>query len=75
MNFHFCKVGKTITSNNKSFSLKHAENRYIRFREETSNFEPIDMSLSDLSCYKSKKLKLHVVNLKRTNSKYLDVVF
>ncbi|MFT4612212.1 MAG: hypothetical protein ACI8QQ_002521 [Psychroserpens sp.] len=75
MDSHFCKVGKTITSNNTSFSLKYLEDKYLRFIEEAYNLEQIDMSLSDILFYEAKKLKLRILNLKHTNPKVLDVVF
>lgn len=75
MNSHFCRVGKTTIKHNTTFSLKHLEDRYTRFIEEAYHMEQIDMSLSDILFYEAKKLKLHILNLKRTSSENLDVVF
>ncbi|WP_204345568.1 Lacal_2735 family protein [Psychroserpens algicola] len=75
MNSHFCKVGKTSPNNNKIFSLKDLEDKYIRFVEEAYNVEQTDMSLSDILRYEAKKLKQIILSLKRTNSKDLDAAF
>jgi hypothetical protein len=75
MNSHFCKVGKTRPNSNTTFSLKDLEDRYVRFVEEAYNVQQTDMSLSDILLFEAKKLKQHILNLKRTNSKDLDAVF
>ncbi|WP_298903746.1 Lacal_2735 family protein [uncultured Psychroserpens sp.] len=75
MNSQFCKVGKIRPEINKVFSLKELEEKYVRFMEEAYNLEYTDMSLSDILLYEAHKLKQRILNLKKANTKDLDVAF
>jgi len=75
MNLHYCKVGKVKPISHKTIDLVQLEKRHSNIIEKAYNLRQTDASLSDILCYEAKKLKKHIVNLKKALTNDLDISF
>ena len=75
MSLQHCKVGKVKPALPDSTDLNQLEKRHSNVIEKAYNLRQTDASLSDVLYYEAKKLKQHILNLKKILINDLDVSF
>lgn len=73
MSLQYCKVGKTKHVLPDSIDLSQLKKRHSNVIEEAYNLRQTDSSLSDILYFEAKKIKEHILNLKKILTKDLDV--
>jgi len=75
MSLQYCKVGKVKPVLPDSIDLNQLEKKHSNVIEEAYNLRQTDASLSDVLYYEAKKLRQHILNLKKVLINDLDVSF